>query len=338
VESGRAKPRVLRSRAIRDGLVLLASVSIMIAALAAGRRRRAGDVPEAAGSNAPLLLRPSPLPSGAEQQAIAVPDEDISSGCDFADRGFGSHGQWRSLPNGRALIPPGGTKDAAGQYDLLVHFHGAEPVRKELAPLDLGLVIAAVDAGTRSSHYDRAMQGGAWEELLASIDRAVEEISGIAGARPRRVALSSWSAGSGAVTRILSRSGTRLDALILLDSLYAGYATGRPVLVAGQLAPFVSMADAAARGGPLFYLTHTAVPTTGYASTGEAATFLLQEVGARAIDIAPSDGDPRPLTRMYDGGNLYVRGYAGATREAHCDQLRLLPAILAEHILPAFGR
>jgi hypothetical protein len=39
---------------------------------------------------------------------------------------------------------------------------------------------------------------------------------------------------------------------------------------------------------------------------------------------------------MYDGGSLYIRGYGGATRDDHCAQIRLLPGILAEHVLPAF--
>ncbi len=331
---------------------------MVIGGLAAGRAPRAGGsgaAPAAsAGAAGPLV--PPPLPSGAEPEAIAIPEDDAEPSCDFPDRGFGAYGAWRPLPLGKLLVAPEAVEPGGG-YDLLVHFHGAEPVRKELAPLELGLVVAAVDAGTRSSDYARAMAQGAWEALRASIDRAVAEAAGIPAAHARRVAVSSWSAGSGAVARILVRpdltfgapdraprgapsapSTAQLDALILLDSLYAGYAPGRADLVPGQLAPYVAMASAAARGGPLFYLTHTAVPTYGYASTGEAASFLLRELGASPIAVSPTESDPFQLTRMYDGGSLFVRGYAGASREDHCAQLRLLPSILAEHLLPALGR
>lgn len=310
--------------------MLLASFAVVLAALAVGRRTEPAAAAGGPRSRAPL--RPSPLPSGAEPEAIALPDDEAEIGCNFEDRGFGAYGGWRPLPLGKALVSPSSVA-SDGEYDLLVHFHGAEPVRRELAPLDLGLVIAAIDAGTRSSHYNRALRDRSWYDVLASIDRVVMEATGVAGARARRVVVSSWSAGSGAVARIVERPSPRLDALILLDSLYAGYASGRPALIPGQLAPFVAMADAAARGGPLFYLTHTAIPTTGYASTGEVATFLLDQIGARAIDVTPNEGDPMPLTRMYDGGNLYVRGHAGTTREAHCAELRLLPSILVEHVL-----
>lgn len=316
--------------------MLAASAALVIAALAAGRGQPPPSPSPAVASGAPTA--PPPLPSGAEPEGIALPEQHAEPSCGFPDRGFGAYGAWHPLPIGKVLVPPAGAIAPGGGYDLLVHFHGAEPVRKELAPLDLGLVIAALDAGTLSSDYARALPSpAAWDDLLASIDRAVAEAAGVPAARARRVAVSSWSAGSGAVGRLLARDA-RLDALILLDSLYAGYVSGRAALVPGQLAPFVARANAAARGGPLFYLTHTAVPTYGYAPTGEVAAFLLRELGADPIPVTPADGDPFQLSRMYDGGSLYVRGYAGATREDHCAQLRLLPAILAEHVLPAFGR
>jgi hypothetical protein len=318
----------------RDALVLLASCALLLAALAAGQGRRV-DAPPGEIANAPPV--PPPLPSGAEPERIPLPDAEVDPGCAFADRGFGAYGEWRPLPIGKALIPPAGAIAPGGGYDLLVHFHGAEPVRRELAPLNLGLVIAAVDAGTRSSDYARAMRDQAWESLLDAIRRAVAEATGIDDARARHVAVSSWSAGSGAVSQILEREEAgHLDALILLDSLYAGYAAGRTELLPGQLGPFVAMAEAAARGGPILYLTHTAVPTSGYASTEQTASFLLQQLGASAIDVTPIEGDPAPLVRMYDGGSLYIRGYGGGTRDDHCAQIRLLPGILAEHVLPAF--
>ncbi|WP_441286436.1 hypothetical protein ACSRUE_29095 [Sorangium sp. KYC3313] len=222
-----------------------------------------------------------------------------------------------------------------------------------LAPRGMDLVIAGVDVGTRSSEYARALEGGSWDALLQAIDREVENASGSAGARMRRLVLSSWSAGSGALGRIIERGSSHVDALILLDSLYGSYMPGQTSLAQGQLAPYVALANAAARGAPVFYLTHTEVPTSGYASTKEAATFLLRELGATPIAVtsrgdeapsgAPGDraaeaGDALRLTRMYDGGSLYVRGYAGAGPGEHCAQLRLLPAILAEHVLPALRR
>ncbi|WP_437554194.1 hypothetical protein WME97_20600 [Sorangium sp. So ce367] len=321
------------------------------------RRSRASS---ASPAQASAPAEPSPLPRGGEPERAALDQHDTQheaqAGCGFADQGFGVYERWRPLPLGKLLVPPAHAIRSDGGYDLLIHFHGAEPVRKVLAPRGMDLVIAGVDVGTRSSEYARAIEGGSWDALLQAIDREVESASGSAGARVRRLVLSSWSAGSGAIGRIIERGSSHVDALILLDSLYGSYMPGQTSLAQGQLAPYVALANAAARGAPVFYLTHTDIPTSGYASTKEAATFLLRELGATPIAVtsigdeapsaapgAPGDraaeaGDALRLTRMYDGGSLYVRGYAGAGPGEHCAQLRLLPAILAEHVLPALRR
>ncbi|WP_437593999.1 hypothetical protein [Sorangium sp. So ce1000] len=297
----------------------------------------------------------SPLPRGGEPEPVALDEHEAQAGCDFADHGFGVYERWRPLPLGKLLVPPAHAIRADGGYDLLIHFHGAEPVRKLLAPKGMDLVIAGVDLGTRSSEYARALESGGWDALLQAIDREVGSATGSAGAHARRLVLSSWSAGSGAIGRIIERGNSHVDGLILLDSLYGSYMPGQTSLAQGQLAPYVALASAAARGAPVFYLTHTEIPTSGYASTKETATFLLRELGAAPIAVTAS-GDDAPsgapgrgaeeaeaggalrLTRMYDGGSLYVRGYAGAGPGEHCAQLRLLPAILAEHVLPALHR
>ncbi|WP_437282669.1 hypothetical protein WME90_19435 [Sorangium sp. So ce375] len=350
----RDKSRLLsrrRARQLRDALLLAASLGVVGGALLLRRSRASSASPIPAQASAPT--EPSPLPRGGEPERSAPDERDAQAGCDFADPGFGVYERWRPLPLGRLLVPPARAVRADGGYDLLIHFHGAEPVRKLLAPKGMDLVIAGVDLGTRSSEYARALEGGGWDALLQAIDREVESATGSADARARRLVLSSWSAGSGAIGRIIERGSGQVDGLILLDSLYGSYMPGQTSLVQGQLAPYVALANAAARGAPVFYLTHTEVPTSGYASTKETATFLLRELGAAPIavtssaDDAPSAtpgngaeqaADALRLTRMYDGGSLYVRGYAGAGPGEHCAQLRLLPAILAEHVLPALHR
>ncbi|XXX82096.1 hypothetical protein WMF30_25375 [Sorangium sp. So ce134] len=339
-----------RTRQLRDALLLAASLGVMGGVLLLRRSREPSASPFPAPASAPA--EPSPLPRGGEPERVALDEHEAQAGCDFADHGFGGYERWRPLPLGKLLVPPSRAISTDGGYDLLVHFHGAEAIRKVLAPRDMELVIAGVDLGTRSSDYARALEGGGWDALLQAIDREVGAAAGIAGARARRLVLSSWSAGSGAIGRIVERGSSHVDALILLDSLYASYMPGQTALVQGQLAPYVALASAAARGAPIFYLTHTEIPTSGYASTKEVATFLLRELGASPIAVTSSGdgappatglgaeeaGDALRLTRMYDGGGLYVRGYAGAGPGGHCAQLRLLPAILAEHVLPALGR
>jgi hypothetical protein len=153
----------------------------------------------------------------------------------------------------------------------------------------------------------------------------------------RHLALSSWSAGYGAIAEVLAHGRANIEALILLDSLHAGYGAGTSRLEAGQLPLFVESARSAARGGLLFYLTHTAIPTDGYASTTETSAFLLRELDVTASPVTPDPESPIRMTEIFEKGQLFVRGYAGTAKEDHCAQLRLLPSILLEHVLPAFA-
>lgn len=345
-----SSPRTTKGPGAREAWVLGLSALVVIASVAGARHE--GE-PATAPSASPLLAAtaalPPPLPSGAATRAMdELPAEgERARGCHFDERGFGDYGAPRRLtvPESsapfRLLVPAGRAVADDGSFRLLVHFHGAEPVRKQLAPEGLDLVIATLDAGTGSHAYTRALPKGAFTELVHAAEREVAAVSGIPRARARAVVVSSWSAGYGAVAQILARPHPELAALILLDSLYAGLAPGTREVERAELAPFVDAARDALRAGPLFYLTHSAVATPSYASTGEVATFLLDELGARPLPLEPllsTASDLRPLTRLYEASHLTIRGYAGGDRDAHCAQLHLLPAILRDVVLPALPR
>jgi hypothetical protein len=323
----------------RDLLLLALSGLVVLAGAAAAQRGAAPGAAEVATTGTPGL--PPPLPSGAPPRALEeLPaDDERAAGCHFADRGFGDYGAWRRLPLGRALVPAGRAVAADGSFRLLVHFHGAEPVRRQLAPEGLDLVIAAVDAGVGSHAYDKAFADpAAFDQLVASVEAEVAAASRLPAARARSIALSSWSAGYGAVAGILARHDPRIDAVVLLDSLYAGYTdSARRTLDRARIAPFLGAARAALAGGPALFLTHTQIATPGYGSTAEVASFLLAELGvtAAAVDEEASAAVPYPLRRLFEQGHLWVRGYAGADRDAHCAQLHLLPGVLRDAVLPA---
>ena len=225
-----------------------------------------------------------------------------------------------------------------GSFRLLLHFHGAEPVRRQLAPEGLDLVIAAVDAGVGSRAYDQALADpAAFDRLVAAVEAQVAAENHLPAARARSVALSSWSAGYGAVAQILPRRDPRVEAVVLLDSLYAGYTDARRTLDRARLAPFLGAAREALAGGPALFLTHTEIATPGYGSTAEVASYLLAELGVTAspVDEGSSAAGPFPLRRTFEEGRLWIRGYAGADRDAHCAQLHLLPGVLRDAVLPA---
>lgn len=312
---------------------MLALSALVVVLGSASRDARAPNAAAKAPESPTITM--SPLPSGAAAKP-AISELAPRGGCNFPDNGFGDYLGWRPLPAGRVLIPSSLVVAPDGGYDLLVHFHGTEPVRKELAPLGLGLVIAGLDTGTLSSGYQQAFAPeGSFDAMLASVNHEVALASKNPAARPRMLLLSSWSAGYGAVSRILARAHDDVDAVILLDSLYASYQQPSDKSpAAAELAPFTAFARAAANGGAMLFVTHTAVPTPDYASTAETASFLLHELGAELKADAPAQ-DPFGLTRAYDQNHFFLRGYGGSDGDAHCAQLRLLPDILRDHVLPA---
>ncbi len=249
----------------RDLLLLLASGLVVLAGAAAAKRG-VGPAPAASASAEQGL--PPPLPSGAPPRGLEeLPaDDERAAGCHFADQGFGEYGAWRKLsvagapgaqrPVARALVPTGAVGVASdGSFRLLVHFHGAEPVRKQLAPEGLDLVIAGVDAGIGSRAYDQAFADpGAFAGIVAAVEAEVASAKNLPGAHARGIALSSWSAGYGAVAQVLARPDPRIQAIVLLDSLYAGYVDDRRTLDAARLAPFLAAARAARAGGPTLFL------------------------------------------------------------------------------------
>lgn len=328
----------------RDGIVLAACVAVI--AIAAGSGTKTASPPPAAPS--PSLGHaepPPPLPPGAE---LPSPSEEMSdaASCHFPDRGFGDYERFRPLPLGRALIPTGHGVDGDGSFDLLIHFHGAEAVRKMLAPEPLDLVIVGVDAGVGSSRYAKAFANAqSFDALLNSIEKEVARTAGVPTAKARHIALSSWSAGYGAVGQILLHEGAvdrplPLSALILLDSLYASYAPSENRIVGAALTPFVQQGERAARGDFLFFLTYTEIPTYGYASTSETAAYLVDQLGLHqnAVTVDESGANALVLRHVTEQGRLFVQGYAGMRKEDHCAQLKLLPRIMAEHVLPTFLR
>ena len=343
--NGGGRPVPGRTGRLRDAAVLALSGAVL--ALAAGANlspsRPPAEAPQAPAAEAALV--PSPLPTGAPSSATEVVFSEAAS-CHFVDRGFGDYERWRSLPLGRLLVPQGHGVDDDGSFDLLIHFHGAEAVRKQIAHERLDLVIAGVDAGVMSSSYSKALSSpGAFRSLLATIEADVARSIGAPRARARNIALSSWSAGYGAVAQALAQFDERdspapnsppIGAVILLDSLHASYADGAGHIAPGQLSSFVEAARAASLGGPLFFLTHTDVRTEGYASTSETASFLLAQLKITPMPVEPDPDSPIRLTRLAESGRLFVRGYGGFGKEDHCAQLRLLPSILFEHVLPSF--
>ena len=245
---------------------------------------------------------------------------------------------------GRVVFAPNGCPSVQQPFDVLVHFNGAPPsVEPSFERSGVNGVLVIVNLGIGSGVYEDAFQmPSAFTELLANTQEVVREMCpGAAGVK--RIAVSAWSAGYGAVWRLLDRPAlaARIDAVLLSDGLHAGFEPGQDRLRtvnALQLSPFTLFADRAVLGQKLFAITHSSIQPP-YASTTETAGLLLtQQDVPRTLEKSPG---PRPgMTRISraDRGGLHVQGFAGNDKPDHCDQLHAMGETLFPYLRERWAR
>jgi hypothetical protein len=261
--------------------------------------------------------------------------------CLTPEPGYGDYGAWRrsGLTYGQILIPKVLKLDPRGGFDVVFHFHGHEPARKEWVQAHTGAVLVGIDLGNGSAAYQtKFSQPEEFWNLLAEVEDLVAQRAGAPLAAARHIGLSAWSAGYGAIASILSsaRAQQRTDAVILLDGLHAEYEGDG--LDAKSLAPFVQFARAAADGRKLMFVTHSSITPPHYASTTETAQYLIWMVGGRPA--APTAfSDPMGLERIseFHKGNFHVLGFSGAEALDHCAQIGMLRGIADQQLAPRWN-
>lgn len=238
------------------------------------------------------------------------------------------------LEFGVLFIPDAFDPRDAGGLDLLVHFHvGLDFLAREVVASGLNAVMIHISPGGFSSAYrvpfedDRELFGRLLSEALSHV-RARSDVAD--DADWRRVNVSSFSAGYGAVRELLKDEGyvARIDGLALCDTVYAGYVEqgGENVPSPTQVAPFIAFARLAAdeESGKTMVMTHSYLEPGSYAGTHEVAQALIDAVGAddRAIDEEGPAG--MHLLRRATLGRLTVIGVEGVDGPAHMKHLHTI--------------
>ena len=294
--------------------------------------------PTAAQGNSPrvtarwVLERP---PASTQTQKSPAERGGVNP-CKTPDPGFGAYRRWDKSPSlGQMILPR--RLPRRGSFDLVVHFHGHEAARKEWVRTMDGPVFVGIDLGTGSGPYERKFSAGyVFADLLASVEEAVAKKSGLKQAKARYIGLSAWSAGYGAIGRILSQplGKKRVDTVILLDGLHSGYQRRGGTLNERQLRPFSDFARLAARRKRLMFVSHSSIIPPGYASTTETSAFLVASVGGkpRPSKSRPSDPMGLDLIRWYARGNFHVRGFAGNDKMDHCAHFGVYRQVLRTHL------
>ena len=257
----------------------------------------------------------------------------------------------RSPVSGGLLTLPPAFHSADGAYDLVIHFHGnTDLVEESFAASGLNAVVIIMNLGTGSGPYeDRFGNPGSLPEMLERTQTTMEK-RGLAHAHLRRLALSAWSAGYGAVLKVLEQPAlaAKVDAVMLLDGIHVGYKPEGGGLILERLAPFARFAREAVEGKRLFSITHSdIIPAGHYAGTRETTDAVLHAVG---VERSPG-GETLPVPPLHalDGvlpkkqlvpmepetvahqAALTVRGYAGDQPEHHIMHLvQMSETVLAD--------
>jgi hypothetical protein len=230
--------------------------------------------------------------------------------------------------------------EADGSYDVIIHFHGVqialEPAMRE-ARLKAVLIIIN-DGLVAESYRDGHGAPGTLDNLLEALHGHVVEAFHRDDAHARRVAVSAWSAGFGAVAPMLRRDAdvARIDAVLISDGLHSSFTDPKRRFVAdSQLDFVVNFAKRAIARDKLLGITHTAIQTPDFASTTETAHKLLGLLDMTPDMILDADDGREPVpTASTQRGDFVLLGYAGNDKHAHAVQQwalgRTLWARLAE--------
>lgn len=320
VAAARLPGAVPSAEALRPEIVASFAPQVHEAVLAP----QAAPEPPVASAVAPEPPAPAPPPAPLPPRADAH----------IARTGHG----W--FPGGVVFMPTT-FASADGAYDLYLHFHGnTAVVRESVEHAGINAVVAVVNLGVNSAPYtDAYAVPTSYEKLLAGIDRAVGD-RGLEHPHVRRVAIGSWSAGYGAISRILEhgRGIDSLDAILVLDGIHCGYVDDDPrALNTRIISPFLDATRRAAEGKILFSITHSEIDPPTYAGTDRTASYLLETVhGQRAeageapehvpLEAAVGAVSKKLEKRMEPTteatvGTFHVRGFKGNTPEHHMAHL-----------------
>ena len=229
---------------------------------------------------------------------------------------------WAPLSQGRFIVPSEKALDASGHFDLVIHLHGDEPVRRELIASQQRFALYALTLPGGQSYAPLFTDPHLFESIVREIGQALSKREG-KPALLGHVALSAWSAGFVGVEAALAQPNSKdVDAVLLIDGLH-GPRDDREAFKA-QLQPFLDYARRAANGDRFFFVSHSSIDPPDFASTTESAHYLIASLGGRPEAVRRADAMGLELVETFDRGGFHVRGYAGNDKADHCAQLALL--------------
>ena len=212
---------------------------------------------------------------------------------------------------------------------LFLNFHTAAYVTHHAAESSgVDLIGVTINLGGGSSAYGNPFADSTvFPRLLNAIDSVLRHLK----AAWNRVALAGFSAGYGAVRKILSQpeNRPRVDAALLLDGIHASYIPERTPLAEGgridstNLEAFESFARETM--GPSsttrFMITHSEVFPGTFASTTESTDWLINQLGLKRTPVLKWGPLGMQQVSEVKAGQFEIRGFAGNSGIDHGDHL-----------------
>ena len=239
---------------------------------------------------------------------------------------------------------------ADGRYDLILFFHGnPNLVEESFATGKLNAVVVNWTLGIGSGAYEEKYSNnpGGLRDTVQKVDAEMAR-RGLKNAKAKRIALTAWSAGYGAIVRILENASNidDVDTVILLDGIHASFLPDGS-LDPLRIEPWARFARRAIFGDRLFVITHSEIKPLEYPGTHATTDSLLQVLQLKRTEggVQPEfpplkslHGVPKsklvpllPLTEVHQG-NFHVYGYGGEGVEDHIAHLVMMGSTAVPHL------
>lgn len=237
-----------------------------------------------------------------------------------------------------SLFIPSDYQSRGAVADLIVHFHGDPATfRNNAKYARLNAIIVTVNYGGLSSAYQTPFQNdtGLFNSLLSEAQAKVRAEPDFADNLVfDRLAVSSFSAGYGAVREVLKQQAyyNAIDMILAADTIHAGFVSfpGNLALVSSQMTDWRRFASDAAAGNKTFLVTHSQVDPVTYASTTLTANDLIGHVGAAAQPYNVNGLGTLNFYRRAQTGGFMVLGATGADADSHLEHLRYIGEFLED--------
>lgn len=234
----------------------------------------------------------------------------------------------------KAFIPSTYFQRPGSVADVLVHFHGdPQTFWNNAQYANLNAILVTVNYSGLSSAYSTPFSNSALfqqvvNEALAKVRLEADIPDNL---QWDRLAVSSFSAGYGAVREILKSATYRsdIDALLAADSLYATTA-GDGTPLDAQMADYKTFATLAKNGSKTFLFSHSQVPTYNYETTQECGDELMQHLGISTSAYNVNGLGTLNFYRSAQSGNFRLWGALGTDGDSHLEHLRYICEFLEE--------